>query len=169
MLQWEIEIAYRSQDCGERIVFGKRRCDMVWLPIQINEQSAEPMYYQVEVQLRALIVSGQLAEGTLLPSIRELAQTLKCSVITVRRVYQDLETEGLLRTRQGTGTFVAKVGEKERDEFRRSGVVVAFEAAVDAGLRVRCTEDEMIDILRKVLENRRNSDGSSQEGADRNA
>ena len=88
----------------------------MWIPIQINEQSAEPLYHQIEVQLRAIIVSGQMAEGTLLPSIRELAQMIKCSVITIRRVYQDLENEGLLRTRQGTGTFIAKVGDEMRDK-----------------------------------------------------
>lgn len=113
------------------------------LPIQINEQSAEPLYHQIEVQLRALIVSGQLQEGTMLPSIREFAQTLKCSVITVKRVYSDLETEGLLRTRQGTGTYVAQVGEQERDRHRLSAVAEAMEQAVIAGKRVQCTEEEL--------------------------
>ncbi|MBB3114544.1 GntR family transcriptional regulator [Paenibacillus phyllosphaerae] len=130
----------------------------MWIPIQINEQSAEPLYHQIEVQLRALIVSGQLAEGTLLPSIRELAQMVKCSVITVRRVYQDLENEGLLRTRQGTGTFVAKVGEEMRDKHRRSSVIEAFEAAVDAGLRVQCTDAEMREMLESVLVRKRDED-----------
>lgn len=82
----------------------------MWIPVQINENSAEPLYHQIETQLRSLIISGVITEGTLLPSIREFAGDLKCSVITVRRVYQDLENEGLLRTRQGTGTFVSHVG-----------------------------------------------------------
>ena len=63
------------------------------IPIQINENSAEPLYHQIETQ-RSLIISGQIEEGTLLPSIREFAGNLNCSVITVRRVYQDLENEG---------------------------------------------------------------------------
>ncbi|MBW7476888.1 GntR family transcriptional regulator [Paenibacillus oenotherae] len=132
----------------------------MWIPIQLNEQSAEPMYHQIEVQLRALIVSGQLAEGTLLPSIRELAQTLKCSVITIRRVYQDLENEGLLRTKQGTGTYVAKVGDEMRDIHRRSSVIEALEAAVDAGVRVRCSDEEMMEMLRDILQRRRNANGT---------
>ncbi|MFF2482953.1 GntR family transcriptional regulator [Paenibacillus sp. NPDC058071] len=124
----------------------------MWLPIQINEQSAEPLYYQIEVQLRALIVSGQLAEGTLLPSIRELAQLLKCSVITVRRVYQDLEGEGLLRTRQGTGTYVARVEQKEMDRHRLEAVVEAMETAVAAGKLVQCSKEELTEIFREVLD-----------------
>lgn len=137
----------------------------MWIPIQINEQSAEPLYHQIEVQLRALIVSGQLAEGTLLPSIRELAQSVKCSVITIRRVYQDLENEGLLRTRQGTGTFVAKVGDEMRDLHRRSAVIEAIEAAVDAGLRVQCSDEEMMDILRDVLQQKRAAGSNPGGGA----
>lgn len=124
----------------------------MWLPIQINEQSAEPLYYQIEVQLRALIVSGQLEEGILLPSIRELAQLLKCSVITVRRVYQDLETEGLLRTRQGTGTYVASVEQKAMDGFRLEAVIEALEAAVAAGRLVQCSKEELANLFQEVLD-----------------
>lgn len=138
----------------------------MWIPIQLNEQSAEPMYHQIEVQLRALIVSGQLAEGSLLPSIREFAQTLKCSVITIRRVYQDLENEGLLRTKQGTGTYVAKVGDEMRDVHRRSAVIEALEAAVDAGMRVKCSDQEMLEMLEDVLKRRRDRGSPAGEGSE---
>lgn len=123
----------------------------MWMSIQLNEYSAEPLYHQIKVQLRALIVSGQLAEGTLLPSIREMAQHLKCSVITIRRVYQDLEAEGLLLTRQGTGTFVAKVDPEERNRHRLDAVVTALREAVEAGFRVQCSEDELRELFEDVL------------------
>lgn len=123
----------------------------MWIPIQLNENSAEPLYHQIEVQLRAIIVSGQMPEGTLLPSIRELAQLTKCSVITVRRVYQDLENEGLLRTRQGTGTFVAKVDDELLNSQRRSAVVEAVEAAAEAGIRVHYDDEELVAMLREAL------------------
>ncbi|ACT03908.1 GntR family transcriptional regulator [Paenibacillus sp. JDR-2] len=124
----------------------------MWLPIHINEQSAEPLYYQIEVQLRALIVSGQLEEGILLPSIRELAQLLKCSVITVRRVYQDLENEGLLRTKQGTGTYVARIEQNAMDRYRLDAVTEALEAAVEAGKLVQCTREELTKLFQEVLD-----------------
>jgi GntR family transcriptional regulator len=110
------------------------------------------MYHQIEVQLRALILSGQLPEGTLLPSIRELAQDLSCSVITIRRVYQDLENEGILRTRQGTGTFVAQVGTRMREQYRKDAVVQAMREAVETGFRVNCSAEELKEIFREVLE-----------------
>ncbi|WP_442602899.1 GntR family transcriptional regulator [Paenibacillus sp. KN14-4R] len=121
------------------------------IPIQITNDSAEPLYYQIEVQLKALILSGQLAEGTLLPSIRELAQQLSCSVITIRRVYQDLENEGILRTRQGTGTFVASVGQTVRDNYRTEAVLNAMKEAILTGIRVKCTDEELKDIFAKAL------------------
>lgn len=123
----------------------------MWRTIQINEQSAEPLYHQIEVQLRALIVSGQLGEGTLLPSIREFAQQLKCSVITIRRVYQDLEAQGLLRTKQGTGTFVAKVDATDRDRHRLESVIQALDEAVAAARRVQCSDDELRQLFLDAL------------------
>ncbi|QHW31200.1 GntR family transcriptional regulator [Paenibacillus rhizovicinus] len=136
----------------------------MWIPIQLNEHSPEPLYHQIEVQLRAFIVSGQMPEGTLLPSIRELAQLTKCSVITVRRVYQDLENEGLLRTRQGTGTFVAKVDDQLRSNQRRSAVIEAIESAADAGIRVHFTDEEILQMLREVLARKRAAaDGEAEQ------
>jgi GntR family transcriptional regulator len=123
----------------------------VKIPIRIHEHKSEPLYQQIKVQLRGLILGGQLPEGMLLPSIRELAGHLNCSVITIRRVYQDLELEGLLRTKQGTGTFVAAVDQAVRESFRRETVKEAFENAVDTGISVHLTGEEMIEIFEKVL------------------
>jgi len=131
----------------------------VRIPIQINENSAEPLYHQIETQLRSLIISGQIEEGTLLPSIREFAGNLNCSVITVRRVYQDLENEGLLRTRQGTGTFVAGVGDQAREQFKRDAVIEALNLAVDRGLAVQMEQEELIELFMEVVRERYQSRG----------
>ncbi|WP_213651353.1 GntR family transcriptional regulator [Paenibacillus sp. J23TS9] len=130
----------------------------MWIPIQLNENSAEPLYHQIESQLRSLIISGQVKEGTLLPSIREFAGGLNCSVITVRRVYQDLESEGLLRTKQGTGTFVAKVGDSQREVFRREAVEEALNSAVDVGISVKCEEDELKQLFLTILHSKYHPD-----------
>ncbi|ANE45541.1 transcriptional regulator [Paenibacillus swuensis] len=124
------------------------------IPIQLKEDSPEPLYHQIEVQLRGLIINGQLPEGTLLPSIREFAQELSCSVITIRRVYQDLENEGLLRTKQGTGTFVSKIETGNLDKFRLKEVTEALEAAVDTGIRAQYRANELKKLFMHVLENK---------------
>ncbi|QDH21816.1 GntR family transcriptional regulator [Saccharibacillus brassicae] len=121
------------------------------IPVQINESSAEPLYHQIETQLRSLIVTGQIAEGTLLPSIREFSADLKCSVITIRRVYQDLENEGLLRTRQGTGTFVAKVDTEDREAYRKRIVVEAVRELLDTAKSVGYGLTDLRDLLDETL------------------
>ncbi|MEK4518738.1 GntR family transcriptional regulator [Paenibacillus sp. FSL H8-0122] len=126
----------------------------MWIPIQINENSAEPLYHQIETQLRSLIISGAITEGTLLPSIREFAGDLKCSVITVRRVYQDLENEGLLRTRQGTGTFVSHVGDGAMKGYKEEAVRKALESAVDVGLSVHCSEEELAELFMEIVKHK---------------
>jgi GntR family transcriptional regulator len=123
----------------------------VWLPIKIDEKRPEPLYHQIEVQLRGLILGGQMEEGAPLPSIRELAVSLKCSAITIRRVYQDLENEGLIRTRQGAGTFVAGVDRTDRDRHRLSRAAEELERAVDAGLQLQCTIDEIETLFRDIV------------------
>jgi GntR family transcriptional regulator len=128
----------------------------VWLPIRIDEQRPEPLYHQIEVQLRGLILSGQLQEGTLLPSIRELAVGLKCSAITVRRVYQDLENEGIIRTRQGTGTFVARVEAVAKDEHRLERAAEELERAVDTGLALQCKLEELEALFEQIIRKKTN-------------
>jgi GntR family transcriptional regulator len=66
-----------------------------------------PYYRQLTDQITALIRSGQLPPGTLLPSVRDIAAQLMVSLITARRAYADLEGAGLVVRRQGQGTFVA--------------------------------------------------------------
>jgi GntR family transcriptional regulator len=124
------------------------------IPIQVNPDSAEPLYHQIEVQLRGLIVSGQLPAGTLLPSIRELAQELSCSIITIRRVYQDLEHEGMLRTRQGTGTFVAQVEAPQREQYRQEAVAAALRSAIDTALQLHCPPEQLRRLFETELKER---------------
>jgi GntR family transcriptional regulator len=86
--------------------------------IVLSHQSAIPIYEQIKEQLKAQVLSGALAEGDLLPSIRRLAGDLKVSVITTTRAYNDLELEGFIQTIPGKGCYVKKIeGERVRAQF----------------------------------------------------
>lgn len=122
------------------------------IPIQISLEHPEPLYHQIKTQLRALIMSGYLTQGTLLPSIRELAQDLSCSVITIRRVYQDLEAEGLLRTRQGTGTFVADIADADKESHRRMTVMSAIREAVQIARNHQYEDEEIKKLFLECLD-----------------
>ena len=75
--------------------------------IIISNSSPDPIYEQINRQIKAQIISGDLGEGEALPSIRKLAQELQISVITTKRAYDELEREGFINTVSGKGTYVA--------------------------------------------------------------
>jgi GntR family transcriptional regulator len=77
--------------------------------IVLSHQSASPIYVQIKEQIKSSVLLGELPEGELLPSIRQLARDLKVSVITTARAYNDLELEGFIHTVQGKGCYVKKV------------------------------------------------------------
>ncbi len=131
------------------------------LPVHLSMDDPQPMYRQIESQLRDFILSGRLEPGTKLPSVRALASDLSCSVITTRRAYGDLEAEGFIRTRQGRGTVVATIPEEKMRAHRREAVDGAFSEAVRAGRRAGLTEEELREILDETL---RREDANVQQG-----
>ncbi len=73
---------------------------------KIDSRSAIPVYEQLKRQIRLQIVSGMMAEDEKLPSIRELASTLRINPNTVAKAYSHLETDGFVNSRKGLGFFV---------------------------------------------------------------
>ena len=73
----------------------------------INNKSGIPIYDQIFTQIRDEIISGELTEDDMLPSIRNLAKDLKISVITTKRAYEELEREGFIYSVPGKGFYVA--------------------------------------------------------------
>ena len=74
--------------------------------IRINFQTKEPIYYQVEEQLKFLITSGKLNAGDQLPTVRELAEHLDVNFNTVARVYRLLDKQGFVSSQRGRGCYV---------------------------------------------------------------
>ena len=75
--------------------------------IIIRNTGGQPIYEQIASQIKALIISGELQEGDMLPSMRLLAKELRISVITTKRAYEELEREGFIISQTGKGSFVA--------------------------------------------------------------
>lgn len=78
------------------------------MQLYIDNRSGAPIYDQIYSQIKDAILSGQVAEGETLPSIRALAKDLRISVITTKRAYDELENEGFIYTLPGKGCFVAE-------------------------------------------------------------
>lgn len=78
------------------------------MDILISNSCGRPIYQQIYDQLKNAILSGELREGDMLPSIRALAKDLRISVITTKRAYEELERGGYIYTAAGKGCFVSQ-------------------------------------------------------------
>ncbi len=88
--------------------------------ILISNTSDKPLYQQIKDQIKDAILKEELKQGDLLPSIRAFANDLKVSVLTIRRVYEELEQEGFVISQVGIGTSVSASNlELLRDSRRR--------------------------------------------------
>ena len=90
------------------------------MKILISNTSDTPLYQQIKDQIKDAVLKEELVEGDALPSIRAFADSLKVSVLTIRRVYEELEQEGFIVSQVGIGTFVSASNlELLRDSKRR--------------------------------------------------
>lgn len=78
------------------------------MDILISNSCGRPIYQQIYDQIKTSILSGELREGDMLPSIRALAKDLRISVITTKRAYEELEQGGYIYTAAGKGCFVSQ-------------------------------------------------------------
>lgn len=100
----------------------------------LDENSGVPIYLQIVEQVRRRIATGALRPGDQLPSVRETALRLRINPNTVARAFGELEREGVVETRQGSGTFVAEGVSPLRLAEKRRLVQEACDRAVVEGL-----------------------------------
>jgi GntR family transcriptional regulator len=77
------------------------------MQLRISDQDGVPIYVQLMNQIKYLVASGRLQAGEQLPPVRKLAEQLLVNPNTVARAYRELESEGLVISRQGAGVFVS--------------------------------------------------------------
>jgi GntR family transcriptional regulator len=114
--------------------------------IIISNSSEKPIYEQIALQIKNMIITGELNAGDLLPSMRFLAKELRISVITTKRAYDDLERDGFIETVPGKGSYVAT---KNTEFIREEHLRIAEEhlqKAVDSAKMAGITLQELTDI-----------------------
>ena len=120
------------------------------MDIIISNSSGEPIYQQISQQIKAQIMSGELKEGDLLPSMRNLAVELRISVITTKRAYEDLEREGFIESYTGKGSFVkAQNAELLREEGLRQTEEL-LQKACEKAVLCNVSLEELKEILELV-------------------
>ena len=88
--------------------------------IVVDPRSPVPPYEQLRAQLLDAVVSGELAPGARLPTVRRLAEDLALAPGTVARAYRELEASRVIETRGRNGTFVSPHGDPARQEAQRA-------------------------------------------------
>ncbi len=88
--------------------------------IVIDHNSKTPVYEQIKVQILSLITSGALSPGDKLPSLRTLAADLSLNFNTIKKVFAQLESDGVIITVQGKGCFVADTARDNRAVLDRA-------------------------------------------------
>lgn len=122
--------------------------------IIINNSSGEPIYAQIEKQIKDDILTNKLDANEALPSIRALAKELRISVITTKRAYEELEREGYIYTVPGKGSFVAAQDKELVRETIIRNVEEHFSKAIEEGEKIELSLNDMKEIL-EILYNER--------------
>jgi GntR family transcriptional regulator len=84
----------------------------------IDPRSPTPIYAQIAARVRIAVAAGDLATGDSLPSVRALAGSLRVNPATVVQAYRELERDGVVEMRQGSGTFIATLSHDARNQTR---------------------------------------------------
>ena len=120
--------------------------------IVLSNSSDLPIYEQIKEQVKTQILSGELSENEMIPSLRQLAKDLKISVLTTTRAYNELEEEGFITSRQGKGFFVMPRGSDLLREQLIKDVETNLNNAILSAQRASMTDDELVQLLKLLLE-----------------
>ena len=118
------------------------------MDIIISSNTSKPIYEQITMQIKAMVMNGELKTGDPLPSMRSLAKSIHVSVITVQRAYEDLQRDGFIDTTVGRGSFVAAANVDFIQEEQQRKAESHLLAAAEIGRTNGITLDKLIELLR---------------------
>jgi len=122
--------------------------------ITIDELDRRPIYRQVADEIKALIARGALSEGMALPPVRQVADDLGVNLNTIAAAYRELQKEGLLKVRHGSGAIVAsRRTVQQSDADLRKGLRASLAHLALAGLPrseiLEIVNEEIRDLFRR--------------------
>jgi GntR family transcriptional regulator len=115
--------------------------------IRLNPLSGTPLYVQLVEHLKHAIETGTIKAGDQLPSVRKMAEDLLINPNTVVRAYRDLDAEGILELRHGSGVFVRESVSARTDVMKKAAPIIR--SAVDRLEALDLGEDD----IRRLIEN----------------
>lgn len=121
------------------------------MKIVIRPQGTMAIYEQIVNQLKNAIVTGDLKAGEALPSIRKLASDLQVSVITTKRSYEELEKEGLIRSRAGKGFYVCEYNQDYLKEKQLMVLEKRLAEVLDECKNAGLSTEEILEMVQTLL------------------
>lgn len=122
------------------------------MKIIINTSIMVPIYEQIVDQIKMLIRNGELKENDNLPSVRTLSKELKISALTVKKAYDNLESEGFTVTVHGKGTYVAATNTELLLEEQKKELEADLEQAIQKGRRCGISDEDIKSLFELILE-----------------
>lgn len=122
------------------------------MKIIINTSLMVPIYEQIVDQIKMLIRNGELKENDNLPSVRTLSKELKISALTVKKAYDNLESEGFTVTVHGKGTYVAATNTELLLEDQKKELEADLEQAIQKGRRCGISDEDIKSLFELILE-----------------
>jgi len=122
--------------------------------LNLTDLSSEPLHGQISRQIRARILAHELTDEEPLPSIRVMAREQKVSVITVKRAYEDLEREGLIRSRRGKGFFVSAISHETKQRMAEERLAAELSRLLDGTLAEGLSPQRISEVFRNLMKKR---------------
>ncbi len=119
------------------------------MQLHITPGDGAPIYRQIIDQVKNLVAAGRLKPGDEMPTIRALAQQLLINPNTVARAYRDLESQGVLLSRQGSGTVVADGGSPLAPGERKRLLTKQIDKLLTEAQHLGFDEETVIELIKK--------------------
>lgn len=117
------------------------------MEIIISTNSNKPIYEQITIQIKAMVMSGELTQGQAIPSMRALAKSLHISVITVQKAYEDLQRDGFIETTVGRGSFISANGKEFYQEEQQRLAEEHLQQAAELGRGCGISLEKLVELL----------------------
>ena len=116
------------------------------MKIIVNNSSMIPIYTQIVEQVKSQIAAGKLNENDPLPSVRTLSGELKISALTVKKAYDELESEGFVVTVHGKGTYVSGGNSEYIRENQIKEIETDLQKVIDKASFYNISKEELFEI-----------------------
>ena len=119
--------------------------------IIISNNSSVPIYEQIKNAIKDAIISNELKEEEMLPSVRNLANDLKISFLTVKKAYDELEQEEFIKTVKGKGSFVTPKNLEIIKEEKLKEIQDYIEKIYNISKIANISEDEIKELFNMIF------------------